>query len=41
VNSSKLLEIYQNSTVDGAIADQWASSGYYCQQWQLAKEGIQ
>ncbi len=41
VNSAKLLEIYQNSTANGAIADQWSSTGYNCQQWRLVKEGIQ
>ena len=41
VNSAKLLEIYQNSAADGVVADQWASTGYNCQQWTLAKEGIQ
>jgi hypothetical protein len=39
VNSGKLLD--QNSTANGAIADQWAPTGYNCQQWQLVKEGIQ
>ena len=38
-NSSKFLEIYANSTADGAIADQWGDTGVNGQQWTLIKEG--
>lgn len=41
VNGGKLLEIYQNSTANGAVADQWGATGFNCRQWWLTKQGIQ
>ncbi|RKP56328.1 hypothetical protein D7Z26_06580 [Cohnella endophytica] len=34
-NSGLVLDIYNNSTSDGGIADQWASNGGNNQQWQI------
>ena len=39
-NSQKLLEIQSNLTENGALAGQWSSTGYACQEWKLKKEGM-
>ncbi|UUZ86408.1 RICIN domain-containing protein [Paenibacillus sp. P26] len=40
-DTTKLLEVYQNSTADGANVDIWSDTGVNGQQWTLVKEGIQ
>ena len=40
-NSSKYMEVMNNSNANGAVIDQWGSTGYSCQEWRLVKEGIQ
>lgn len=38
-NSGKLLEIFGNSTADGAEATQWGDTGYPCQLWAFVPAG--
>lgn len=38
-NSGKFLEIYQNSTADGAVAKQWGDTGYPGQLWAFVPVG--
>ena len=39
-NSGKYLEVFSNSTEDGASVGQWGITDYGCQEWMLVKEGI-
>lgn len=43
VNSrtGKYLEVKSNSKENGAVIDQWETTGYPCQEWTIEKEGIQ
>ncbi|HEY1216272.1 MAG TPA: RICIN domain-containing protein, partial [Bryobacteraceae bacterium] len=34
-NSGKYLDVYQDSTANGATIDQWSDTGYNCQIWTL------
>ncbi len=34
-NSGKLLEVYNNVRQNGALVDQWETSGCQCQQWRF------